>query len=70
MSRKIAIELDFHPAILATMCRHAWNDENAPRCPCGHGLKCPFKFQYYCSEVKTEDWEAICLAQEEKEDEA
>lgn len=69
MLRKIMIELDYHPAILATMCHHAWDDIDNHRCPTGDGLKCPFKNALYCTDVTAEDWEAVCLAQEKKEDE-
>ena len=69
MSRKIVIELDYHPAILAAMCRHAWDDMEHHDCPTGCGLKCPFRNRIYCSDVTAEDWEAVCLAQEGKKDE-
>jgi len=69
MSRKVMIELDYHPAILAAMCHHAWDDMEHQNCPTGCGLKCAFDNRIYCSDVTTQDWEAVCLAHEEKEDE-
>ena len=68
MSRKITIELDYHPAVLAAMCRHAWDDIDNSRCPTGDGLKCPFGNAFYCTDVETSDWEAVCLAREEKDE--
>ena len=69
MQHKITIALDYHPAVLAAMCRHAWDDADRHRCPTGDGLKCPFGLALYCTDVQTEDWEAVCLAQEEEADE-
>ena len=68
-ARKILIELDYHPAVLAAMCRHAWDDADNHRCPTGDGLKCPFGNALYCTDIAAEDWEAVCAAQEEGCDE-
>ena len=66
MPRKIMIELEYHPAVLAVMCQHAWDDMENFKCPTGEGLKCPFTYCRACCEVTEKDWKSVCAAEEEK----